>query len=278
MHFVMFSKMLGSLSVAEAGETVKGLGFDGVDLTVRPGGHVLPEKVKAALPKAVETLRAAGLTVPMISTGVVAADAEADEVFGTAAQCGIHYLKLGYWKYEGFGTIEKGIEATRKKLAGLEKLAHKHNVRACIHSHSGNMLSAEGGVVYLLLKDFDPHALGAYVDPGHMTAEGGVSGWKICMDLLKDRISLIAAKSFGWFREPARSAGGDQWHEKLLPLREGTVRWPEVFACLKQIGYNNVISLHSEYQGAHSWRDLTLDELIAQTREDLQYLKTVWRA
>ena len=270
MHFVMFSKMLSPLSIAKAGETIKALGFDGVDLTVRPGGHVLPEKAKADLPKAVETLKAAGLTVPMVTTGIVEADAEADAVFGAVAQCGIHYLKLGYWRYEGFGTIEKSIAATRKQLAGLEKLAQKHNVRACIHSHSGNMLSAEGGVVHLLLRDFDPHALGAYIDPGHMTAEGGVSGWKICMDLLKDRISLVAAKSFGWFHEK------DAWHEKLLPLKDGTVRWPEVFACLKQIGYNNIISLHSEYQGSHSWRDLTLDELIAQTREDVQYLQSVW--
>ena len=42
MTFAMFSKMLGELPVAEVARRMKGLGFAGVDLTVRPGGHVEP--------------------------------------------------------------------------------------------------------------------------------------------------------------------------------------------------------------------------------------------
>ena len=47
MQLVMFSKHLGALSIPEAGQAIKGLGFDGVDLTVRPGGHVEPIGPKA---------------------------------------------------------------------------------------------------------------------------------------------------------------------------------------------------------------------------------------
>lgn len=39
------------------------IGFDGVNLTVRDGGHVLPERVEQDLHKAVETVRQAGLSV-----------------------------------------------------------------------------------------------------------------------------------------------------------------------------------------------------------------------
>ncbi len=42
MNFVMFSKMLGDLTVVEAARRIKALGFDGVDLTVRPGGMFSP--------------------------------------------------------------------------------------------------------------------------------------------------------------------------------------------------------------------------------------------
>ena len=62
----MFSKHLQTMSVAEAGQTIKSLGFSGVELTVRPGGHVLPDNVAEALPRAVEELRAAGLETPAI--------------------------------------------------------------------------------------------------------------------------------------------------------------------------------------------------------------------
>ena len=70
MPLVMFSKMLQEFTVAEAARRIKGLGFDGVDLTVRPKGHVEPENVGMALPEAVKAIRDQGLTVPMISTAI----------------------------------------------------------------------------------------------------------------------------------------------------------------------------------------------------------------
>ncbi len=38
----LFSKHLPKLNYAELAAAVKQMGFDGVDLTVRPEGHVLP--------------------------------------------------------------------------------------------------------------------------------------------------------------------------------------------------------------------------------------------
>lgn len=274
MQWIMFSKMLGTLSVAEAGERIREIGFEGVDLTVRPGGHVLPENALRDLAPAVKTLRSLGLSVPMISTSVTAADEEhARNVFQAAAECGIHRLKLGYWRYEGFGTMAAQIEEAKRKLEGLGRLAREYGVIACIHCHSGPFMSADPAVVWVLLRDFDPDHLGAYIDPGHMTVEGGVAGWKMGLDLLAPHIRLMAVKSFAWFRE--ESDGRVGWIHRLVPLREGPVRWSEVFDCLRQIGYDGPVSLHSEYQGRHSWRDLSLDELLEQTREDLTHIRQV---
>ncbi len=57
MLFLMFSKRLGELAIEEVGEAVSRLGLDGVDLTVRPSGHVLPEEAGIRLPIAVGTLK-----------------------------------------------------------------------------------------------------------------------------------------------------------------------------------------------------------------------------
>ena len=43
-QLLVFSKHFPDLNYDELGETAKQLGFDGVDLTVRPKGHVLPER------------------------------------------------------------------------------------------------------------------------------------------------------------------------------------------------------------------------------------------
>src|SRR6516164_1369659 len=98
MQFVMFSKMLQEFSVAEAAKRIKKLGFDGVDLTVRPKGHVLPERVEKDLPVAVAAIHAEGLDVPMASTAITkASDPHVEATFAAAARQGIHRLKLGYW-------------------------------------------------------------------------------------------------------------------------------------------------------------------------------------
>ena len=45
-----FSKHLPRMNARELGRALKALGFDGVDLTVRPGGHVDPKRVAIELP------------------------------------------------------------------------------------------------------------------------------------------------------------------------------------------------------------------------------------
>lgn len=275
MQFIMFSKMLGVYPIDKAGDIIADLGFTGVDLTVRPGGHVLPENVGTDLPKAVKTLAERNLAVPMITTAITdATEPHAEDIFAAASECGIRRLKLGYWLYRGFGTIHSQLDQMRRQLEGLAKLGQRYNVLPAVHTHSGDFLSANPATLYDLLRRFDPKEMGAYIDPGHMTAEGGISCWRQGIDLLQKYISMVAVKSFGWFREVDDTTGETVWHPKLVPLKYGTVRWKQVFQYLRQIGFDGPVSVHSEYQGSHSWRDLTTEQLIEQTREDLAYLKS----
>jgi sugar phosphate isomerase/epimerase len=163
-------------------------------------------------------------------------------------------------------------------MDGLEAVARKHGVRVSIHVHSGDYLSAEAGNILLLLQGRDPHHVGAYLDPGHMTLEGGASGWKQGIDLLQDQVSMVAVKSFGHFPEKDPDHGDTRWRAKLVPLRDGIVRWREVLPCLRQLGWDGIVSFHSEYQGKESWKDLGLEDLIAQTRDDLAYMRPIIRA
>ena len=91
MQLLMFSKMLkniGGLSVEEAGDYIANLGFDGVDLTVRPGGHILPREARSKLPEAIEILNSKGLSVPMITTNITSANEKYAEEIMKACKLG----------------------------------------------------------------------------------------------------------------------------------------------------------------------------------------------
>jgi len=66
----IFSKHLQFLDYKSTGEMAAELGFSGVDLTVRPKGHVLPEEVEKMLPKAIKDIQKGGSVCKMITTSI----------------------------------------------------------------------------------------------------------------------------------------------------------------------------------------------------------------
>jgi sugar phosphate isomerase/epimerase len=271
---MMFIKHLQTLGIEGAGKAIKSLGFTGVDFTVRAGGSVLPENVRTELPAAQKVFADLGLQIPLITTAITnTRDPHVADVFETAAACGIRELKLGYVNYKTFGSLRTVLAEVQKDLDGVASLAHSTGVRANIHTHSGPYISTNPAIVWELIKDRDPSAIGAYVDPGHMTVEGSRDGWRQGLDLLGPRINLLAVKDLAWEETDDAKLHKKRWRTRIVPLDRGAVAWPEVFDCLKQLKFNGWASIHSEYQGGHTWKDMTVPEVIEQTRADLAYLR-----
>jgi sugar phosphate isomerase/epimerase len=274
MKWMMFIKHLQTLPLADAGRAIRDLGFEGVDLTVRPNGSVAPEHVRTVLPEAIRSLHDWGLTVPLATTAITSAnDAHARDIFESAAAAGIKEIKLGYVPVKEFGTFQSTLDAFNRELDSLEKLAKSTSVRVNLHLHSGAYLTSLAAAVWYLIKDRDPAAVGAYVDPGHMFVEGGRDGWRLGLDLLHKRIALVAVKDLIWEQVPDEKLGKDRWVTRIAPLERGAVPWPDVFGVLKKSNFDGWISVHSEYQGSHSWKDLDVPGVLDQTRKDLAYLQ-----
>ncbi len=116
----LFSKHLVKLHYSELGGVLSAMGFEGCDLAVRQGGHVLPEKAPADLVRAIESLRGEGIEVPMITTDLTsAADPYARNVLGLAGQyMKVPYFKPGYWRYDG-APVEQKLAQVLRELADL---------------------------------------------------------------------------------------------------------------------------------------------------------------
>jgi sugar phosphate isomerase/epimerase len=276
MKFVLFSDNLADLCVAGACERARAAGFDGVDLTVRPGGHVPPEAAEVGLAEARRAADAAGLVIPMISTAVTDVDSpHAEAIFAAAAHYGARLIKLGYWEYRPFGTLAAQIEQARRKLRRVVELARKYHVLPCVHCHSGRFVAAGGPLLYEVIRGFAPSEVGAYVDPMHMTIEGGRSGWEMGLDLVAPWLALVGMKNFRWLPAGRDRRGQARWRWEYCPLAEGQAPLPEFMDYLRTLKYDGVASLHSEYKGETSFRRLNTPELLAQSAADLRYLKTL---
>ena len=96
----IFSKHLQFLNYQDLAEAAAEMGFDGIDLTVRPKGHVLPERVESDMPKAVEAMRKVGLIPLLMTTSVQDADNITDkQVLKTAVKLGIQYYRMNWFAY-----------------------------------------------------------------------------------------------------------------------------------------------------------------------------------
>jgi sugar phosphate isomerase/epimerase len=239
----LFSKPLGGRPVAELPALLGDLRCSALDLTCRPGGHVLPERVADDLPRAHEELKAAGVRILMLTTAITDARKDhAEAIIRTAASLDIHFLKLGYYPYRDLGQIRATLREVRAKLSDLAALAREHRVQLGFHNHSGLLVGSPVWDLHGLLAELPPEAIGSYFDAAHATVEGGNGGWQIGLHLLAPRIIMLSVKDFFW-----ESDGQGGWKDRWGPLGRGMVQWKKVLTHLKAARFTGPVSLHVEY-------------------------------
>ncbi|HVX66640.1 MAG TPA: sugar phosphate isomerase/epimerase family protein [Bryobacteraceae bacterium] len=254
----VFSKHLAQLDYNQLGQAAHEMGFDGVDLTVRPGGHVAPERVATDLPRAVEAIRSHGVAVPLITTSITSAgDAATRAILSTAGRLKIPYYKLGYWQF-GAADPEADIARVRNEVERLVALGRDCGITAGFHNHSGNYVGYEVRDVRTIIAGLDPRAIGFYFDAAHATIEGGLEGWEMAQRIALKQVKLAAMKDFSWEKT---STG---WDVRWQPLGRGMVNWRKVLAAYAAAHFAGPMSIHVEYEP---------EDAIPATRRDLEFLR-----
>jgi len=272
----IFSKHLQFLDFAAMAEAAADIGFDGVDLTVRPDGHVEPERVDDDLPSAIEMIRRHGLKATMITTSVTDADDPASQrVLQTAAGLGISYYRMGWYRHPEEIPIQESLEAFRTKARGLALLNRELQIRGCYQNHAGNYVGASIWELWALIHDLDPAWLGCQYDIRHATVEGGLS-WPQGLRLIRPFVNTIIAKDVMWTQD------GGAWKIANVPIGEGMVDWVRYFRLLADHGIRAPLSLHMEYPigGAENGRrgaDVDGAAVFSAMRRDLEAVRSYWR-
>jgi sugar phosphate isomerase/epimerase len=262
----LFSKHLPSMDWTRMAQAVKKLGFGGIDLTVRPGGHVLPERSSEDLPKAVAAIRAEGMSVPMITTALTSAgDPTSKPILSTAGRLSIPFFKPGYYKYS-FADVRGELQKAMNDFRSLTEVSKQSGVQCGFHNHEG-YVGAQLWDVAQTIDQLDPKWVGYYFDIRHAVAEGGVAGWKIALNLIAPRIKMIAVKDSYW----EKSSKG--WRQVNCPLGQGMVDWKAYFKALREANFQGPISLHLEYEIPGATTAAQEENTLAAAQRDLEFLK-----
>ena len=277
---VMFSKHFQWTSISEMAAHCAEMGYDGIDLTVRPGGHVEPAEVADALPRAIETIHAHKLTTPMVTAGIVdATTPHAEAVMRALVAAKIPRYRWGGFRYVEGKSIPAQLDELRPKIRDLAAMNKQFGLTAMYHTHSGpTQVGASMWDLYLLLKDHSPDSVSVNYDIGHAVVEGGYGNWMHTTRLLMPYTRGVAVKDFRWVQNE-KSA----WVPGWCALGEGMVDFKRFFTMAKSAGFVGPLQLHFEYPelgGADSGKKtftVPKERLLAIFRRDLAKVRTILR-
>ncbi|HPT32077.1 MAG TPA: sugar phosphate isomerase/epimerase family protein [Prolixibacteraceae bacterium] len=274
----IFSKCLHWMGYEEMAEALAKMGFDGIDLTVRPDGHVEPARVETDLPLAVKAAQKAGIQVTMLTTAITDPDDPFTErILKTASSLGIKYYRMGWYFINDKLPIDESLKQAEAKLRKLSELNKKYGIVGEYQNHSG----AGGSGVYLggpvwdiaaLLRKIGSEWLGSQYDIMHATIEG-TNSWPAGLKYIAPYIRTIDIKNFSPMIKDGKLI------RENVPLKKGTVDYKKFLAMVKTLGISCPLSLHLEYplgDAEKGSRKPTMkkEEILAYLADDLNTLKT----
>jgi sugar phosphate isomerase/epimerase len=239
------------------GDFVAGLGFDGVELPVRPGFQVEPEQVKD-LPKTAKTLAEYGVQIYSVAgptdEATIAAYAEAAQVSNMQE---IPTIRICV-RIDQDEDYLSGEARLQREFDALVPLLDKYGVRLGIQNHCGRNVANAMGLRSLIAK-YDPRHVAAVWDAAHNALQGEEPD--LALDIVWSHLCMVNLKNAYWKRMTGPEAELAGWHWYWTNGRQGLASWPKVADELKRRDYNGVVCLTAEYSDHDSVNRLIKEDV-----------------
>ncbi len=240
----LYSKVLIKVSVLDLPMILQGLGFDGVDLSVEPGGHILPDKADYHLMPALEAFTGIGLDVPMLTTTLTKAqEKDSQEVLGLATYIGVPFFRPGHWKCTGSVQIEMQLPYVQRDIANMAQIGRYVKMAMGVHNYMDGAEGAAVADINRLIRPIDPQWVGYDFDVAYATREGGDAGFDAPLAVALPRLKMVTVRDFKW-----EQAEGGPRTAKACPLGDGVVDFPKFFEALSKARFAGPVTLPVDQQ------------------------------
>lgn len=253
-ELALFVKPWKSLPLPQLAQHIRSLGFDLIELPVRPGFQVEPQNIERDLPAAVRLLAEEGVRVLNV-TAAVALDDEGLYSACAAADIGMNrvmfpYSDTDYWSAEA---------DARRQLDAALPFCERYAVQIGIQNHSRRFVPVNEMGTYNLLKDYDPQYVAAVWDPAHNALEGMDSD--AALDILEPHLCVLNLKNGFWRRVTGPEAEVAAWEIYWTSGAQGRASWSRVIAKVKAIEFSGPICFSAEYSDEGRVNELIVKDL-----------------
>jgi sugar phosphate isomerase/epimerase len=251
VSFSVFTKPWKTQSIAEVGALVRDLGFDGIELPVRPGYQVEPERVIEDLPRAAKELAALGVQIFSV------AGPTDEPTIVACAEAGVPIIRTMAFigRDEGYANGESRYQ---REYDALLPLLEKHGVTIGVQNHCDWFVANAVGLRALLSK-YDPKHVAAVWDAAHEALNGCLP--ELAIDTIWSHLCMVNLKNAIWSRTNGPEAEHAEWTHYWTSGRHGLASWPRVAQELQKRGYEGVVCLTAEYSDQSSVERLTAEDI-----------------
>lgn len=262
----IFEKVFEKLSYDELAEALVQMGADGIEATIRPGGHIEPRAAADEAAKMAESLRKHDKRIVIAATDIRSIDSpHAESLLKTFKSLGIRHYRLGYYLFDLAKALKPQVVEAAAQLRTLVAVNRELGLQALYQNHAGERyLGALGWDLAQLLEGIDPAAVGVALDLRHLRADAGTS-WKTAAALLKPHVRSIYVKDATW-----TGPRGDALRD--VPLNTGFVT-KDVFDFVRRGLSPMPLCLHVEHLGYRAFEKHEIPAAIKAHRADLAVLR-----
>ncbi|MCY4071625.1 MAG: sugar phosphate isomerase/epimerase [Chloroflexi bacterium] len=253
-ELAIFTKPWKSQPLPELAAHIKSLGFDLIELPVRPGFQVEPGTIERDLPAAVKLLDEHGIRVLNVTAALPFDD---ERLYSACAEAGVKMNRVMFWQRDlDYWSAE--AEA-RRQLDSALPFCERYGLQIGVQNHSGKFVPVNEMGAYHLLKDYDPRYVAAVWDPAHNALEGMDSD--AALDILAPYLCVVNLKNAYWRRVTGPEAEVADWKIYWTSGAQGRASWPRVIAKLKAIDYQGPICFSAEYSDEERVDELIVKDL-----------------
>lgn len=259
--FAVFVKPWKEMFLNELGAHVQQLGFEWIELPVRPQFPCEPQTIEKDLPEAVSILGDYGVRILNVAVSLPIDD---ERWYRACAAAGVGMNRvmlprrnMHYWEAE---------QNVRRQLDAAISLCEEYNIQIGIQNHYGNFVGVNALGLHHLVQGYDPKHIGIVWDAAHNALEGMEP--EPALDVVESHLCCVNLKNAYWRRVSGPEAETAEWQVYWTSGRQGRASWMRVATKLKAIGYGGPICLTAEYSD-----ESAVDRLVA---EDLAFAKSLF--